>query len=172
MDYNSDDEIFDFKNENHIETEYNTSLSNDQHYKVMKEISSNFFDKLSTSNYYDIFHNWSSYSIEEPITINMEPIEINAGVFDLIKSDNIFLNKIISVYSILGGELYNILSNNDYECLYPLIVYGESSDDVEQIEDGESESQIARMLPLFMEILEKVTKLLSIAINIINQTIA
>lgn len=172
MESNSDDEIFDFSNDNNMEPEYVSNISNDQHYRVMKEISGTFVQQISEGKLFDIYHNWNTYSTEEPININLEPVETMSGVFDIVKSDNIFINKVISVFTILSAEIHNILSSNDYDSLYPLIIYGESHDDNEKMEDGEAENQIARMLPVYVELLEKITKLLSIAINIVNQMIA
>jgi hypothetical protein len=106
----------------------------------------------------------------EPIEINLEVKENISGVFDMIKSDNISINKIVAVFSILAAEIQNILGDSDLSCLTPLVVYGEGFDDV--IEDGEAENQIARMLTNFSEIFDKSTKLLSLAINLVNQMIA
>jgi WASH complex subunit 7 len=163
----SDDEIFDITKDVLLDSEYNPSkLTTDQHYKVMKEISSSFFNNLAVDNHFDVKHTWSVYTKEEPISLSLQPLETQAGVFDIVRSDNIFINKIVSTYTILACEMNNIIDN---ELLYPLLIYGESEND---IEDGEAENQIARMLPVFTELLEKITKLLSIAINLLNQTIA
>jgi WASH complex subunit 7 len=176
MDNDSDDEIFEFEGNDYEEsTNIQVSeITNDQHYKILKEISNTFFSKLSDSNFFDTNEIWPIPSEMEPIKINLDMQERNIGVFDLVTSDNIHLNKIISVFTILSGEIQNIIGNtsnitNDYDGLYPLIVYGESADDSEKIEDGEAENQISRMLPFFMELIDKITKLLSIAINLINQ---
>jgi WASH complex subunit 7 len=163
----SDDEIFDIRKDSLYDSEYNSSkLTTDQHYKVLKEISSSFFNLLSTNSHFNIKYTWSADSQEEPIALNFQPNETLAGVFDIIRSDNIFINKVISVYTILACEMNNLIDNDS---LLPLLVYGESEN---ELEDGDAENQIARMLNVFTELLEKVTKLLSIAINIMNQTIA
>jgi WASH complex subunit 7 len=178
MNSDSEDEIFEFEGNNYEEdTNIQVSnMSNDQHYNILKEISNNFFAKLSLDNFFDVNENWTLPSEMEPIQIIVDAQEKQIGVFDIINSDNIHMNKIITVFTILCGEINNILcvSNNgrDFEYLLPLIVYGESSDDSEKIEDGEAENQISRMLPYFMELIDKITKLLSIAINLINQIVA
>jgi WASH complex subunit 7 len=179
MDSNSDDDLFDFKNDNYnSESEFTASagnISNDQHFKILREISDNFFQNLSEEKNFDLYLTWDSYQEGEPIEINLEGTEQMAGVFDIVKSDNLLMNKVIQTFAILSAEIHNILgaSNfNEYDCLYPLVVYGESHEDSEKIEDGEAENQIARMLPYFVEIFEKCTKLLSLGINIVNQMIA
>ena len=178
MNSDSEDEIFEFESKNYEEdTNIQVSnMSNDQHYNILKEISNNFFAKLSEDNFFEVNENWSIASEMEPIKIILDTQEKQAGVFDIINSENIHMNKIISVFTILSAEINNILcvSNNgrDFEYLLPLVVYGESLDESEKIEDGEAENQISRMLPYFMELIDKITKLLSIAINIINQILA
>ena len=162
MDNNSDDEIFEFEGNNYEEENIQISnITNDQHYNILKEITNTFFSKLSDLNYFEINENWTTQSEAEPIKIIVEANEKLVGVFDLINSDNVHLNKIISVFTILNSETQNILGSNDYDSLYPLIIYGESAEDTEKIEDGEAENQISRMLPFFMELIDKVTKLLS-----------
>jgi WASH complex subunit 7 len=173
MDHDSDEEIFNFQNEEYIKEEEFTaasSISNDQHFRILKEISENFFLRLSENKDCDMYLNWNAYSEMEPIEINLEIKENITGVFDMIKSDNIFINKIVSVFSTLAAEIQNILGDSDLACLTPLVVYGENFEDT--IEDGEAENQIARMLSYFSDLFEKVTKLLSLAINLMNQMIA
>lgn len=195
MDNDSDDEIFEFEGNNYEETTniQVSNITNDQHYNILKEISNNFFSNLSQANFFEVNENWTVPSEMEPVKFVLEPQEKSIGVFDIVNSDNIHLNKIISVFTILSSEIQNILysvstnstnanlfhnfsncsnSCSDFEFLYPLVVYGESSDDTDKIEDGEAENQISRMLPYFMELIDKVTKLLSIAINLINQILA
>jgi len=179
MDNGSDDEMFEFEGNNYEETTniQVSEITNDQHYNILKEISNIFFSNLSVSNFFDTNEIWTVPSEMDPIKINLDIQEKNIGVFDLVTSDNIHLNKIISVFTILSAEIQNIIGNssnitNDYDCLYPLVVYGESADDSDKIEDGEAENQISRILPFFMELIDKITKLLSIAINLINQILS
>jgi len=179
MDIDSDDEFFEFEGNNYEEsTNIQVSeISNDQHYNILKEISNSFFNNLSTNNFFNTNEIWKIPSEMDPIKINLDIQEKNIGVFDVINSDNIHLNKIICVFTILSSEIQNIIGNSsniasDYETLYPLVIYGETADDSEKIEDGEAENQISRLLPVLTEIIDKITKLLSIAINLINQIIA
>jgi WASH complex subunit 7 len=174
MDSNSDDEIFDFKTQEiKDEIDYSSgSISNDQHFRVLKEISEGFFNQLGETKEYDMYRRWETYTDNEPVTINLEGGELMCGVFDVVNSDNLLINKIVQTFSILAAEVYNILGTKDYICLYPLVVYGESDEDSEKIEDGEAENQISRMLPYFVEIFEKCVKLLSLGINILNQMVA
>ena len=174
LSHDSDDDLFNFNTETPGESDFNNQpgLSTDQHFKRLKETINDFNKKLSDDNYFDHYYNWKTPFPSEPITINTEPIDTLTGVFDLIKSNNIFLNKVLSVFSILHSEIYNILKQGEYDILNPLVVYGESADDDEKIEDGEAENQIAKMLPFLNELFEKVTKLLSISINILNQCAA
>jgi WASH complex subunit 7 len=170
LSHDSDEDLFDFNNEVPAEPDFSApGLSTDQQFKRLKDTINNYSNKLSAEKYFNHYYYWKTPFPNEPISVNTEPIDSLTGVFDLIKSNNIFLNKVLSVFSILHTEVYNILKNGEYEILFPLIVYGESADDDEKIEDGEAENQIAKMLPFFNELFEKVTKLLSISINILNQ---
>ena len=166
----SDDDLFNFNNDVQIDSDLaSPGITTDQHFNRLKETINDFNERLSKENYFNHYYNWKTPFHNEPITINSEPIDSMSGVFDLIKSNNIFLNKVLSVFTILHTEIYNILKIGEYEYLNPLIIYGETVDDVDKIDDGEAENQIAKMLPFFNELFEKVTKLLSISINILNQ---
>jgi len=181
----SDDDPFTFNaNDNFIQDEINSNIKNnistEQHYKAFTNIINNTSNKLSEFNNFELNYNWNTYSPQEPISLHYEPMETQTGVFDIIKSDNIFINKVIQVFSILSCETHNILSggsnSHDNDVLYPLVIYGETQDDDDEdndkLEDGEAENQISKMLPSLSDLLEKIQKLLSIAINILNQIIA
>jgi len=174
----SDDDPFTFNaNDNFIQDEINSNIKNnistEQHYKAFTNIINNTSNKLSEFNNFELNYNWNTYSPQEPISLHYEPMETQTGVFDIIKSDNIFINKVIQVFSILSCETHNILSggsnSHDNDVLYPLVIYGETQDDDDEdndkLEDGEAENQISKMLPSLSDLLEKIQKLLSEKLN-------
>ena len=177
----SDDDGFNFQsteNFDQVQEEKETMISNDQHYVILKEISDNFFKSLETHDDFNHKSSWRSFSNLEPIKINISTQENLPGICDLIKTKNNFLNKVVIALSSIIYEIENILPNNGYspyECLYPLSFYGETvgdnEDDIKNLTSGKREEQISKMLSYFNEIMDKITKLLSIAINLFNQLI-
>jgi len=132
---------------------------------------------MSESKTDEFFLNCNTYTTSEPISFSFEPIELQTGIFDLVKQDNLFVNKVVQVFSILNCEVHNILTNgniiNDNELFRPLVIYGESLDDNgDRLDEGEAEIQISRILPILTDLLEKVQKLLAVSVNVINQIIA
>ena len=156
--------------------EKQTMLSNDHHYNILSEISNTFFSNLQASNDFNHKFRWRSYSSLEPINITINTIESLPGICDLIKPNGNFLNKVFITFSSLFCEIENTLQSstlNPYESLYALSMYNENpNEESPDLKDGEAEEQIARFLPYLNELYEKITKLLSIAINLFNQLIA
>lgn len=176
----SDENIFNHTYDDTLENEYHVSnLPSVQHYNLLNELCCNFINNLSNNKVLDIESYWNLEVPSCPIKINYEPIEVLPGVVDIVNSDNVFLNKVIQVFTILKAELYNLIGKNSsnsnityYDSLIPLVVYGETDDDSNKIEDGESEIQISRMLPTFINLFKTVNKLVSLAVNLTNQMLA
>ena len=173
------DDLFTFQskiNFDEQQAEKETLLSNDNHYNILSDISKTFFANLQTQNDFNHKFSWRSYSPLEPISITINTTETLPGICDLIKPNGNFLNKVLITFSSLFCEIENTLTTsslNPYESLYYLSMYNENpNDDAPEIKDGEAEEQIARMLPYLNELYEKITKLLSIAINLFNQLVA
>ena len=173
------DDLFTFQskiNFDEQQAEKETLLSNDNHYNILSDISKTFFANLQTQNDFNHKFSWRSYSPLEPISITINTTETLPGICDLIKPNGNFLNKVLITFSSLFCEIENTLTTsslNPYESLYYLSMYNENpNNDAPEIKDGEAEEQIARMLPYLNELYEKITKLLSIAINLFNQLVA
>ena len=153
-----------------------TMISNDHHFKILSEICDSFYDNLQKSDYFDHKSSWRTFSNIEPLKIKIESIETLPGVCDIIKPNGNFYHKVLTAFSSIILEVDNLLPNigtTNYESLYGLSVYGEEIDSGEKENSISSEEvQISRMLPYLNEILDKIYKLMSTAINLLNQLVS
>ena len=144
------------------------NYSSDEHFNSLISILKNHYQNLAQLNL-----SWSSTNaFAQPIEVIPYDEDELVGVFNLVNSDNTFMNKVIATFAILEAETDNVLRNTTERLLFPILTYGENLDDSEQIETGEAEIQIARMLPVLTEIMEVTVLLFSLAINLINQMLS
>ena len=179
---NSDSEDDDFNFQSAVnfdaqQEEKETMISNDHHFKILSEICDSFYDNLQKSDYFDHKSAWRTYSDIEPIKLKIESTETLPGICDIIKPKNTnFYHKVLTAFGSIILEVDNLLPNigtTNYESLYGLSVYGEEIDTGEEEKGNlDEEIQISRMLPYFNEILDKIYKLMSAAINLLNQLVA
>ena len=175
MSSDSDDD-FNFQsavNFDEQQEEREAMISNDHHFKILSDICDSFYDNLQKSDYFDHKSAWKTYSNIEPIKLKISSIETLPGICDIIKPNGNFYHKVLTAFGSIILEVDNLLPNigtTNYESLYPLSIYGEeiSADDEEKINPN-SEIQISLMLTYFNEILDKIYKLMSTAINLLNQ---
>jgi WASH complex subunit 7 len=173
LDFSDDGDIFEGNYDNSEEKKHIVnSLPSEQHFKILTEVCNKHNESISSLMAWENYLTWDTINPFCPIKIKFEPIEVTSGVFDIVNSQNIFLNKVIQAFTILGAEIHNLIGERDFESLYPLVIYGENTTDSENIEDGEAEVQIARMLPVFISLFEKVKKLVPLALNLVNQMLA
>ena len=154
--------------------EKETMISNDHNFKSLTEILNNFYDDLQKNDVFDHKSSWRTASSIDPIKIKIAAKETLPGICDIIKPSKHLYNKVLTALGTLILEVDNLLPNigtTNYESLYGLSIYGEEI--VEGNEEGKSindgEIRISRMLPYLNEIYEKINKLLTLAINLINQ---
>ena len=175
MSSDSDDD-FNFQsavNFDEQQEEREAMISNDHHFKILSDICDSFYDNLQKSDYFDHKSAWKTYSNIEPIKLKISSIETLPGICDIIKPNGNFYHKVLTAFGSIILEVDNLLPNigtTNYESLYPLSIYGEEidADDEEKINPN-SEIQISLMLTYFNEILDKIYKLMSTAINLLNQ---
>ena len=156
--------------------EKETMINNDHHFKILSEIWDSFYDGLQKSDFFEHKSAWRTYSNLDPIKTKIESVETLPGICDIIKPNGNFYHKVLTALGSIILEVDNLLPNigtTCYESLYGLSVYGE------EIEVGDEEKtnlneeiQISRMLPYFNEILDKIYKLMSTAINLLNQLVS
>ena len=153
--------------------EKETMISNDHHFKILSEICDTFYDNLQKSDYFDHKSAWRTYSNIEPIKLKIASIETLPGICDIIKPNGSFYHKVLTALGSIILEVDNLLPNigtTNYESLYGLSVYGEEIDVGEEEKPNPNEEiQISMMLPYFNEVLDKIYKLMSTAINLLNQ---
>ena len=178
MSSDSEDENFNFQSAVNFDAqqeEKEAMISNDHHFKILNEICDSFYDNLQQSDFFGHKSSWRSYSNIEPIKIKIESIETLPGICDIIKPSGNFYHKVLTVFGSIILEVDNLLPNlgfTQYESLYGLSIYGEeieTEDEKVTINEG---IQISRMLTYFNEIYGKISKLLTIAINLLNQLIS
>ena len=176
----SDEEDFNFQSEVNFDAqqeEKETMISNDHHFKILNEICDTFYDNLQKSDYFDHKSTWRTYSNIEPIKLKIESIETLPGICDIIKPNGKFYHKVLTALGSIILEIDNFLPNigiTNYESLYGLSVYGEEIDTggEEEKTNQNEEIQISRMLSYFNEIFDKINKLMTIAINLLNQLVS
>ena len=148
-------------------------INNDHHFKILSEICDSFYDNLQKSDYFDHKSAWRAHSTIEPITLKIASVETLPGICDIIKPNGNFYHKVLTALGSIILEVDNIMPNigtTNYESLYGLSVYGEELVEGEEKSNANNEEiQISRMLPYFNEILDKIYKLMSMAINLLNQ---
>ena len=168
----SGDEDFNFQSAVNFEAqqeEKETMISNDHHFKILSEICDGFYDNLQKSDFFEHKSAWRTYSNLDPIKIKIESVETLPGICDIIKPNGNFYHKVLTALGSIILEVDNLLPNigtTNYESLYGLSVYGEEigTGDEEKANPNE-EIQISRMLTYLNEILDKIYKLMSSAIN-------
>ena len=178
-DSDSGDEDFNFQSTVNFDAqqeEKETMINNDHHFKILSEICDSFYDGLQKSDFFEHKSAWRTYSNLDPIKIKIESSETLPGICDIIKPNGNFYHKVLTALGSIILEVDNLLPNigtTNYESLYGLSVYGEEIEvEEEEKSNQKEETQIARMLPYFNEILEKIYKLMSIAINLLNQLVS
>ena len=176
---NSEDVIFDFDSPDFIvaENEKEKIISNEQHYNLISEISNNFFKTLDKNDIFNHKESWNKFSTLEPIKFIINTVETYPGIIDISFIRKSFISKVLIALCADIYELKNNLPNLDispFESLNILSLYGEKleEEDIMNLKPGESEKNISLLLPYLNQIYDKITKLLSIVINLCNQILA
>ncbi|MCQ2816175.1 MAG: hypothetical protein MJ252_02805 [archaeon] len=179
----SEDEEFDFNPETNFDMnqeKMETEITNSQNYNLLKDLSKNFLQDLSTNIDFKHPLTWNSYYTEEPIAITISSTENKPGLGDIINPRNeSFFSKIACVFSSIFTEIEKLLPSNSlnpFEFLYPLAMYNETIDSESEAQSSitleQGAEQIAGILPYLKEVYDKVTTLLSYGINLTNQLTA
>ena len=156
--------------------EQDNKIINDLNFKTLSEMCNDFYDDLQKNDFFDHKSSWRTASSIDPIKIKISAQETLPGICDIIKPSKNLYNKVLTALGTLILEVDNLLPNigiTNYESLYPLSVYGEEveEDNKESKNVQEEEIRISRMLPCFNEIFEKINKLMTIGINLLNQLV-
>ena len=151
--------------------------SNSHNFKTLSQICDTFYDDLQKNDFFEHKSVWRTPSSVDPIKIKIASEEILPGICDIINpSKKNFYKKVLVALGTLILEVDNILPNigtTCYESLAGLSVYGETIDEDNEDNKGTNDEvvKISRMLPYLNDIYEKITKLMSIGINLLNQLV-
>lgn len=151
-----------------------TEITSDHHFNLLLQVVNSHYSSLSSQNHFKGKYLYNCVQSDKSPLILIDPdgnknmFRDNSTFFSLMSSDNVFMNKVISLFTFL---FISIDSTAKIESLYPLVVYGETIKDDNPVE-GEAESQISHFLPSLSILYEKVKDLISLCINLINQIIA
>ena len=150
------------------------NISNDHNFKTLSEICNSFYDDLQKNDFFGHKIAWRTSTSIDPIKLKISAQETLPGICDIIKPSKNFYTKVLTALGTLILEVDNLLPNigtTNYESLYPLSIYGEEIDDGKSGDKAisDEEIRIARMLPTFNEIFDKINKLMNVAINLLNQ---
>ena len=151
-----------------------TIISNDLNFKTLSEVCNTFYDDIQKNDFFDHKSSWRTSSSIDPIKIKISAQETLPGICDIIRPSKDFYKKVLTALGTLILEVDNLLPNigiTNYESLYCLSVYGQeiSENQTEEKQEDDGEIKIARMFPYFNEINEKIHKLMTLAINLLNQ---
>ena len=172
------DDQFNFESKDNFDLrqeEKETKISNEHHFRLLSDVCNNFYTNLQNHDDFNHKISWRTYSNLEPIQIQINTTETFPGVFDLIKTSNIFYKKVLMAIMTDIFQIENILPNmgyTQYESLYPLSIYGEKVDNEEIGGDSNGETKISYMLPFLNEIYETILNLLTIATNLLSQLLS
>ena len=172
------DDQFNFESKDNFDLrqeEKETKISNEHHFRLLSDVCNNFYTNLQNHDDFNHKISWRTYSNLEPIQIQINTTETFPGVFDLIKTSNIFYKKVLMAIMTDIFQIENILPNmgyTQYESLYPLSIYGEKVDNEEIGGDSNGETKISYMLPYLNEIYETILNLLTIATNLLSQLLS
>lgn len=151
-----------------------TQITSDHHFNLLLQVVNSHYSSLSSQNHFNSKYSYNCVQSDRSPLILIDPdgtknlCNDNSTSFSLISSDNIFMNKVINLFTFL---FVSIDSTANIESLYPLVVYGESVND-DNLVEGEAEAQISHFLSSLSLLYEKVKDLISLCINLINQIIA
>ncbi|XP_031573328.1 WASH complex subunit 4-like [Actinia tenebrosa] len=103
----------------------------------------------------------------DPISLQVLPYE-QTKVLELIKTDNKVFNKVITVFAALCGEMETLRHEAVTKFYTPLLLYEEAGSETE-LEEGEAQVKMGRMLPLLQEISSFVTRCYEVVKNVLQQ---
>jgi WASH complex subunit 7 len=106
----------------------------------------------------------------DPIALEATPYE-QTNLLELITTDNRVFNKILKVFAWLSDESRLLESIADDKFYAPLLLFGEELREKET-EEGEIQLQIARMLPLIVELSQFVDRVNVVFLNGVRQLAA
>ena len=116
---------------------------------------------------------WGAHKSLYPVmSVSLSTEEQTLGTFDLISNTHPFMEKIIATFSYLQHESKNITEALREKFYDPLHFFGENGslyEEEEELPEGESEVQLARMFGIFKELYELTKRITILSKNILYQ---
>ncbi|RMX41703.1 hypothetical protein pdam_00019853 [Pocillopora damicornis] len=104
----------------------------------------------------------------DPIALQTLPYE-QSRMLELIKTENKVFNKVIMVFASLCREMDQLKHEATTKFFTPLLLYEEAGADKEQVQEGDNQVRLGRMLPLLQDISSFVTRAYEVVKNVIQQ---
>jgi len=131
----------------------------------------NKFEKITNARLIDLWR--IKDTAFQPFNVSIDIQEYMPGLFDLLKPEQKNeISKIISVFSFLQIETFNLKYEIEQKFFDPLIYFGENGlTYVEETEDtaGDQEIQMSRMLAVYKDLFETIKKIVALTRNILYQ---
>ncbi|XP_022808632.1 WASH complex subunit 4-like [Stylophora pistillata] len=104
----------------------------------------------------------------DPIALQTLPYE-QSRMLELIKTENKVFNKVIMVFASLCREMDLLKHEATTKFYTPLLLYEEAGADKEQVQEGDNQVRLGRMLPLLQDISSFVIRAYEVVKNVIQQ---
>ncbi|XP_058950258.2 WASH complex subunit 4 [Pocillopora verrucosa] len=104
----------------------------------------------------------------DPIALQTLPYE-QSRMLEIIKTENKVFNKVIMVFASLCREMDQLKHEATTKFFTPLLLYEEAGADKEQVQEGDNQVRLGRMLPLLQDISSFVTRAYEVVKNVIQQ---
>lgn len=122
------------------------------------------------------FQKAHDFSVRDPFDKQIKVADLayenKSGVFNLVETPEKELGKIISIFSFLDNEVNKVVHKFDREMMDTLLTYGEGKiceKHDENMNAGEREAQISRIMPLLKDVFDLLKRTSFIMINVVNQ---
>ncbi|KAF7702037.1 WASH complex subunit 4 [Silurus meridionalis] len=106
----------------------------------------------------------------DPIALKLLPYE-QCSLLELIKTENKVLNKVITVYAALCGEVKKLKYEAETKFYNGLLYYGEGVSDTSVVE-GECQVQMGRFISFLQELSCFVSRCFEVVVNLVHQLAA
>ena len=157
---------------------YKNLITSEHNFTLLTQVCNSLSSYLSFKNYMHTLTSFNTVNHNQTslITFNLNSFDNKTeSIFDIVTSQNIFINKTLSAFMIIYSEIDLLLQNN-YSILLPFTIYGEipfdNVNNTTSLTEGQPETQIATFMNNINNVYETVKNLKYISVNLIQQLIA
>jgi len=109
----------------------------------------------------------SSHPMSDPIALDLMPRE-QTSLLQLAQTSSKSINKLVSIFSFLICELKELRKIAETKFFAPIALFGAQTEDAE-MDDGHMEIAVGRMMPLFTELTNYLSRVRVVVCNTIQQ---